>query len=93
MNETPTRFKFTNRRIADLPPNPDDARSTEAEYSDTDVTGLRCLVGKGRGVASSCCAIRYMGANGPLPSALSRVGCQRGSQAGARLQTQNCRRR
>lgn len=46
MNETPTRFKFTNRRIADLPPNPDDARSTEAEYSDTDVTGLRCLVGK-----------------------------------------------
>ena len=49
MNETPTRFKFTNRRIADLPPNPDDARSTEAEYSDTDVTGLRCLVGKGEG--------------------------------------------
>ncbi len=49
MNETPTRFKFTNRRIADLPPNPDDARSTEAEYSDIEVTGLRCLVGKGEG--------------------------------------------
>jgi integrase len=49
MNDSPTRFKFTNRRIAELPPNPEDARSTEAEYSDIEVTGLRCLVGKGEG--------------------------------------------
>ena len=49
MNDSPTRFKFTNRRIAELPPNPEDAKSTEAEYSDIEVTGLRCLVGKGEG--------------------------------------------
>lgn len=49
MNDSPTRFKFTNRRIAELPPNPENAKSTEAEYSDIEVTGLRCLVGKGEG--------------------------------------------
>jgi integrase len=49
MNDSPTRFKFTNRRIAELPPNPESAKSTEAEYSDSEVTGLRCLVGKGEG--------------------------------------------
>lgn len=49
MNDSPTRFKFTNRRIAELPPNPENARSTEAKYSDIEVTGLRCLVGKGEG--------------------------------------------
>lgn len=38
------QFKFTTSRLSSLPPNPSSSRSTETEYSDTDVTGLKCLV-------------------------------------------------
>ena len=46
---TPRRFKFTHRLIDGLPPNESDAPSREAEYSDTEISGLKCLVGKGEG--------------------------------------------
>ena len=46
---TPRRFKFTHRLIDGLPPNEPDAPSREAEYSDTEISGLKCLVGKGEG--------------------------------------------
>ena len=39
-------MKFTQTRLAALPPNPKDSKSTEAEYSDTEVIGLKLLVGK-----------------------------------------------
>ena len=41
-----TQFKFTNKNIAALPPNPKDSKSTEQEYSDITVAGLKLLVGK-----------------------------------------------
>ncbi|WP_241585847.1 tyrosine-type recombinase/integrase [Rosenbergiella epipactidis] len=45
----PTRFKFTNALIKALPIQPTEARSTDSEYSDSEVSGLKCLVGKGEG--------------------------------------------
>ncbi|MCX9067292.1 site-specific integrase [Citrobacter portucalensis] len=44
-----TRFRFTNALIKNLPPNATDTRSTDAEYSDTEISGLKCLVGRGEG--------------------------------------------
>lgn len=46
---TPRRFKFTHRLIDGLPPNEANAPSREAEYSDSEISGLKCLVGKGEG--------------------------------------------
>lgn len=43
------RFRFTNHLIKNLPSHSSDSRSTDAEYSDTDVSGLKCLVSKGGG--------------------------------------------
>jgi hypothetical protein len=40
------RFRFTNDKIHSPPPNPPDASGTDLEASDTDVMGLKCLVGK-----------------------------------------------
>ncbi len=40
------KFKFTTTTLKALPRNPPDARSTELEFSDTEVTGLKCLSGK-----------------------------------------------
>jgi hypothetical protein len=47
MSDSPKKFRFTQRLLEALPPNPADSPSTEAEYSDTQITGLKCLVGKG----------------------------------------------
>ena len=44
-----TRFRFTNKLIAVLPPQQPHSRSTDAEYSDTELSGLKCLVSKGEG--------------------------------------------
>lgn len=41
-----TRFRFTNERIHALPANPPESRSTDLEFSDTDVVGLKCLSGR-----------------------------------------------
>ena len=43
---TPSRFRFSDKTIEHLPPHPKDARATEAEYTDTEVTGLKLLVSK-----------------------------------------------
>ena len=40
------RFKFTDKLIQSLPAHIRESRATEAEYSDTDITGLKCLIGK-----------------------------------------------
>lgn len=40
------QFKFSTAQLSSFPPNPPSSRSTETEYSDTEVTGLKCLVGK-----------------------------------------------
>jgi integrase len=40
------RFRFTDRTIDTLPPNSPDSPSTDMEYSDEEVPGLRLLVGK-----------------------------------------------
>jgi integrase len=42
----PTRFKFTQRSIDQLPPNPEKSRSRFSEYSDAETTGLKALVSK-----------------------------------------------
>lgn len=39
------KVKFTNERIKALPANPPDAKGTDLEFSDTEVTGLKCLSG------------------------------------------------
>ena len=44
---TPRRFNFTNRAISALPAHDADSASKSAEYSDTSVTGLKAIVGKG----------------------------------------------
>ena len=41
-----TKFKFTQRSIDALPPHAKDSRSTDQEYSDSIVSGLKLLVGK-----------------------------------------------
>ena len=41
-----TYFKFTQKNIAALPAHPKASKSTEQEYSDTLVSGLKVLVGK-----------------------------------------------
>lgn len=41
-----TRFKFTQKLIEQLPPHPKEAKSTDAEYTDTEVAGLKLLVSK-----------------------------------------------
>lgn len=41
-----TQFKFTQKNIAALPSHPKDSKSTEQEYSDALVSGLKVLVGK-----------------------------------------------
>ena len=46
---SPKRFRFTNQLIKSLPPNTSDSHSTDAEYSDTEISGLKCLVSKGEG--------------------------------------------
>ena len=40
------KFKFTDKAIKALPANDRDSKSTELEVSDTQVQGLKCLVGK-----------------------------------------------
>ncbi|MEH4622614.1 integrase family protein [Phytobacter diazotrophicus] len=45
----PKRFRFTSQLIKSLPPNSSDSRSTDAEYSDSEISGLKCLVSKGEG--------------------------------------------
>jgi integrase len=40
------KFKFTNANIKALPANPVDSKSTECEYADTEIIGLKCLSGK-----------------------------------------------
>ncbi|WP_339890891.1 Arm DNA-binding domain-containing protein [Neptuniibacter pectenicola] len=44
-----TKFKFTDARIRALPTNPSTAKSTELEFSDTEITGLKCLSSKKAG--------------------------------------------
>ncbi|MEZ9893425.1 Arm DNA-binding domain-containing protein [Vibrio lentus] len=39
------RFKFTTTKLQSLPPNAPSSRSTEAEYSDMEITGFKLLVG------------------------------------------------
>ncbi|OUS29520.1 hypothetical protein A9Q98_06270 [Thalassotalea sp. 42_200_T64] len=40
------RFKFTDKTIRSIPNNPTNSNSTDLELSDTQVIGLKCLVGK-----------------------------------------------
>lgn len=40
------RFKFSASKINNLPSNPTESKSTELEISDTELIGLKCLVGK-----------------------------------------------
>jgi len=41
-----TRFKFTQASLKALPPNDSNARSTDKEYSDKEISNLKLLVGK-----------------------------------------------
>lgn len=40
------QFKFTSTKLKALPATPASSRSTETEYSDTEVPGLKLLIGK-----------------------------------------------
>ncbi|BBJ61657.1 hypothetical protein L3070_18875 [Enterobacter cloacae complex sp. ECL405] len=62
---TPRCFKFTYRLIDGLPPNESDAPSREAEYSDTEISGFKGLVGKGEGKKIFSYAISGKVANAP----------------------------
>lgn len=46
MSDTPTRFSFTHRTLVKLPACAATSASTNAEYSDTDVVGLKLQVSK-----------------------------------------------
>lgn len=46
IRQPPSRFRFTQRAIEQLPAQLPDSRSRFAEYSDTEVTGLRVLVNR-----------------------------------------------
>ena len=41
-----TRFKFTQASLKALPANDSNARSTDKEYSDKEISNLKLLVGK-----------------------------------------------
>ncbi|MEI6269334.1 MAG: tyrosine-type recombinase/integrase [Methylococcaceae bacterium] len=41
-----TKFKFTQKNIDALPPHAKESKSTDQEYSDSQVSGLKLLVGK-----------------------------------------------
>jgi integrase len=51
-NDQPKRFRFMNKTIAALPANYASNKSTDAEYTDTEVTGLKCLVSKSQSSGS-----------------------------------------
>ena len=40
------KFKFTTSLLKSLPANPPDAKATELEFSDTEITGFKYLSGK-----------------------------------------------
>lgn len=40
------RFKFTDKLIQSLPTHTSESRATQVEYSDIDIKGLKCLIGK-----------------------------------------------
>jgi integrase len=46
MSTTPTRFKFTQKLIDQLPPPPPEAKAKAIEYTDTEVVGLKLEVSK-----------------------------------------------
>lgn len=46
MNESRTRFRFTQTKLKEHPPNPRDSRSGMLELSDSEVIGLRLLISK-----------------------------------------------
>lgn len=46
MSDQPTRFAFNHRSLQKLPPCPTNSASTNAEYSDSEVVGLKLQVSK-----------------------------------------------
>lgn len=46
MNNRSMQFRFTKRDLESLPAQPRDAPAREAEYSDTECVGLKCLVNR-----------------------------------------------
>lgn len=42
----PNKFKFTTSTLKALPANLSDAKGTELEFTDTEITGFKCLSGK-----------------------------------------------
>ncbi len=69
---TPTRFRFTDRAIEALPPNPADSASTDKEISDDLVPGLKIFVGR-TGTKTFHLRYRLLGRKrciriGPFPS-------------------------
>ncbi len=46
MDEHKRQFRFTKKDIEALPPQARDAQAREAEYSDTECVGLKCLVNR-----------------------------------------------
>ena len=46
MNNAPKRFRFNKRQIDNLPAHDRGAKSREAEYTDTEIAGLKLLVSK-----------------------------------------------
>ena len=43
MSERSKQFRFTKKDLEALPPRAKDSAAREAEYSDTDCVGLKCL--------------------------------------------------
>jgi hypothetical protein len=41
-----TSFKFTNASLKAIPANDSNSRSTDKEYSDSEISSLKLLVGK-----------------------------------------------
>ena len=75
------RFRFTDRAIEALPPNPPDNPSTDLEFSDEEISGLKLFVGK-TGTKTFYLRYRLFGRKrcvriGPFPSVDTRDERQR----------------
>lgn len=65
------KFKFTISSLNNLPKNPATSKSTELEFSDTEVIGLKCLVGK---TGNKRFLLRYMS---PVANKKASIGLGR----------------
>lgn len=80
-NTASRRFRFTDRAIEGLPPNPPESPSTDLEFTDEEIPGLKLFVGK-TGTKTFYLRYRLFGRKrcvriGPFPSVTTKDARQR----------------